>query len=161
MNKLKKLWNENRIMLVLGIIVFLCFLVIAYIMFQYFFGVSTSNYGDRLESIQEVVYDEMAKSSLESSYQDEHLVDFSVDVRGKIIYVRVKYDATVALSDAQKKSVEAYQTIDEKYRNLYDYNVTISQDATEASTGYCLMGAKNVSSANFVWSNNTPVTTEE
>lgn len=161
MNKLKKLWNENRIMLVLGIIVFLCFLVIAYIMFQYFFGVTTSNYGDRLESIQEVVYDEMAKSSLESSYQDEHLVDFSVDVRGKIIYVRVKYDATVALSDAQKKSVEAYQTIDEKYRNLYDYNVTISQDATEASTGYCLMGAKNVSSANFVWSNNTPVTTEE
>lgn len=161
MNKLKKLWNENRIMLVLGIIVFLCFLVIAYIMFQYFFGVTTSNYGDRLESIQEVVYDEMAKSSLESSYQDEHLVDFSVDVRGKIIYVRVKYDATVSLSDAQKKSVEAYQTIDEKYRNLYDYNVTISQDATEASTGYCLMGAKNVSSANFVWSNNTPVTTEE
>jgi hypothetical protein len=161
MNKLKKLWNENRIMLVLGIIVFLCFLVIAYIMFQYFFGVTTSNYGDRLESIQEVVYDEMAKSSLESSYQDEHLVDFSVDVRGKIIYVRVKYDATVALSDAQKKSVEAYQTIDEKYRNLYDYNVTISQDATEASTGYCLMGAKNVSSASFVWSNNTPVTTEE
>ena len=125
MNKLKKLWNENRIMFVLGIIVFLCFLVIAYIMFQYFFGVTTSNYGDRLESIQEVVYDEMAKSSLESSYQDEHLVDFSVDVRGKIIYVRVKYDATVALSDAQKKSVEAYQTIDEKYRNLYDYNVTI------------------------------------
>ena len=161
MNKLKKLWNENRIMLVLGIIVFLCFLVIAYIMFQYFFGVTTSNYGDRLESIQEVVYDEMAKSSLESSYQDEHLVDFSVDVRGKIIYVCVKYDATVALSDAQKKSVEAYQTIDEKYRNLYDYNVTISQDATEASTGYCLMGAKNVSSASFVWSNNTPVTTEE
>lgn len=161
MNKLKKLWNENRIMLVLGIIVFLCFLVIAYIMFQYFFGVTTSNYGDRLESIQEVVYDEMAKSSLESSYQDEHLVYFSVDVRGKIIYVRVKYDATVALSDAQKKSVEAYQTIDEKYRNLYDYNVTISQDATEASTGYCLMGAKNVSSASFVWSNNTPVTTEE
>ncbi len=161
MNKLKKLWNENRIMLVLGIIVFLCFLVIAYIMFQYFFGVTTFNYGDRLESIQEVVYDEMAKSSLESSYQDEHLVDFSVDVRGKIIYVRVKYDATVALSDAQKKSVEAYQTIDEKYRNLYDYNVTISQDATEASTGYCLMGAKNVSSASFVWSNNTPVTTEE
>ncbi len=161
MNKLKKLWNENRIMLVLGIIVFLCFLVIAYIMFQYFFGVTTSNYGDRLESIQEVVYDEMAKSSLESSYQDEHLVDFSVDVRGKIIYVRVKYDATVALSDAQKKSVEAYQTIDEKYRNLYDYNVTISQDATEASTGYCLMGAKNVSRASFVWSNNTPVTTEE
>ena len=148
-------------MLVLGIIVFLCFLVIAYIMFQYFFGVTTSNYGDRLESIQEVVYDEMAKSSLESSYKDEHLVDFSVDVRGKIIYVRVKYDATVALSDAQKKSVEAYQTIDEKYRNLYDYNVTISQDATEASTGYCLMGAKNVSSASFVWSNNTPVTTEE
>ena len=41
------------------------------------------------------------------------------------------------------------------------YNVTISQDATEASTGYCLMGAKNVSSASFVWSNNTPVTTEE
>ena len=161
MNKLKKLWNENRIMLVLGIIVFLCFLVIAYIMFQYFFGVTTSNYGDRLESIQEVVYDEMAKSSLESSYQDEHLVDFSVDVRGKIIYVRVKYDATVSLSDAQKKSVEAYQTIDEKYRNLYDYNVTISQDATEASTGYCLMGAKKVSSASFVWSNNTPVTTEE
>jgi hypothetical protein len=148
-------------MFVLSIIVLLCIIVIMGVMFKYFFGVSTSNYGDRLKDIQEVVFDDDARKSLTEAYQDEHLKNLTIETRGKIIYVRAKYDETVSLSDAQVKSFEAYQTIDEKYRKLYDYNVTLSQDALEIGTGYYMMGAKNVSSESFVWSNNTPIKAEE
>ncbi|MCI8575281.1 MAG: hypothetical protein HFI09_02295 [Bacilli bacterium] len=161
MNKLKKVWNEHRVMVVLGIIVLVCMFVITGVMFKYFFGVSASSYGDRLNDIQDVVFDEVAKDSLSEAYKDEHLKSVHIETRGKIIYVRAKYDETVSLSDAQTKSFEAFQTIDEKYRKLYDFNVTLSQDALEIGTGYYLMGAKNVSSENFVWSNNTPIKAEE
>lgn len=161
MNKLKKLWNENRVMLVLGIIVIVCIIVIMVVMMQYFFGATSSSYGDRLDSISSTPFDDEAKKALESAYASENLESISIETRGKIDYVIVKYYATVSLSDAQTKSLEAYQTIDEKYRKLYDYNVTVSQDATEIGTGYHLMGAKNVSSENFVWSNNTPIKAEE
>lgn len=161
MNKLKKLWNENRVILVLGIIVLICIVAIMVVMMQYFFGVSTSSYGDRLDSISSVPFDDEAKKALEDAYSSENLESISIETRGKIIYVMVKYDATISLADAQTKSLEVYQSIDEKYRKLYDYNVTVSQDATEIGTGYHLMGAKNVSSENFVWSNNTPIKAED
>lgn len=161
MNKLKKLWKENRVLLVLGLIVVACIIVIMIVMFQYFFGVTTSSYGDRLDSIQSVPFDNEAIQSLESSYQDEHLVSVKIETRGKIIYALVKYDAAVSLADAQAKSIEAYNKIEEQYRKLYDFNVTVIQDATEVGTGYHLMGAKNVSSESFVWSNNTPIQSGE
>ncbi len=161
MNKLKKLWNENRVMMVLALIVIVCIIIIMVVMFQYFFGATTSSYGTRLDDISSVPFSEDAKKTLEESYQMEHLESVDVEIRGKIIYVIVKYDSSVTLADAQTKSFEAYQAIDETYRKLYDFNVTVIQDATDIGTGYYLMGAKNVSSENFVWSNNTPIKAED
>ncbi len=161
MSKLKKLWNENRVMVVLSIIVVICFVVIFGVVVQYFFGSSSSSYGERLDDIQDIPFDEEAQTNLKGLLENENLVSQSVEVRGKIIYVVLKYSDQVALDDAKSLVEEAYLGIDEKYRLHYDFNVTLMQDKTEEVSGYLLMGAKNVSSENFVWSNNRPVTSEE
>lgn len=157
MEKIKKLWNENRVMFVLGIIVIVCILIMMGVMLKYFFGTSSSSYGDRLESIESIPFTEDAQNQIKENLTSEHLISVSVDVRGKVIYVIMKYDHSVSLAEAQSKAVEVYNKVDEKYRKLYDFNATVVQDATEESSGYRLMGAKNVSSDNFVWNNNTPI----
>jgi len=157
MKKIKKLWNDNRVMFVLGIVVILCVIIMMFVMIKYFFGTSSSNYGDRLESISSVPFDADAKELIQNSFNSEHTLDVSVDVRGKVVYIIAKFNPSVSLDDAKKEAVDVYNKIDEKYRSLYDFNVTLLQDVTEINTGYCLMGAKNVSGEYFVWSNNTPV----
>ena len=157
MKGLKKLWNENRVMLVLGLIVSVCIVIISIIVAQYFFGVNASNYGNRLDNIQELPFTDEAKSLIESGFESENTVSCSVDVRGKIVYVLVKFNDQVSLTDAQNKAIEVYNSMEEKYRKVYDFNVTVMQDKTENAGGYSLMGSKNVSASNFKWSNNTPI----
>lgn len=161
MEKIKKLWNDNRVMFVLGMIVFLCVFIILFVMFQYFFGTSSSSYGNRLDDISSVPFDASSEEQVKNGFDPEHTLDVSVSVKGKVVYIIAKFDETVSMSAAQGRAVEVYQTIDEKYRNLYDFNVTVVQDATEINTGYSMMGAKNVSSDSFSWSNNTPVSDGE
>lgn len=161
MKKVKKLWNDNRVMFVLGIIVFFCILIILLVMFQYFFGTSSSSYGDRLDDISSVPFESSAEEQIKNGFDPEHTLDVSVSVKGKVVYIIAKFDETVSMSAAQGKAVEVYQAVDESYRNLYDFNVTIVQDATEINTGYCMMGAKNVSGDSFSWSNSTPISDGE
>lgn len=156
MDKIKMLWKENRVMFVLAIVVLVCVVIIMGVMLKYFFGTSKSSYGDRLDDISSLPFEEVDKEKIIEGLTSEHTLKVSVDVKGKIIYVVALFDRTVSLVDAQNKLVDVYQEMDGKYKKLYDFNVTVSQDPSEIDA-YTLMGAKNVSSDNFIWSNNTPI----
>lgn len=155
MNKIKKLWKENRVMFVLAIVILICFLIIMGVMFKYFFGTSSSSYGNRLDDISTLPFEEVDKNKMIDYLSSEHTKKVSVDVKGKVIYVVAVFDETISLIDAQNKLVDSYQEMDGKYKKLYDFNVTVSQDPSQVDA-YTLMGAKNVSSDNFIWSNNSP-----
>lgn len=160
MKKIKKLWNDNRVMFVLGIIVFLCVLIIMGVMLKYFFGTSKSSYGDRLDDISNIPFEDVDKEKIKEGFASENLLSISVDVKGKIIYVVAKFNGAVSLTEAQNKAIDVYNAMDEKYKKKYDFNVTVTQDPTEIDA-YTLMGAKNVGSSNFIWSNNTPIEKSE
>ena len=155
MNRIKKMWNENRVMMVLGIIVLVCMIVILIVVANYFFGVSSSNYGSLLDDIQNVPFEETDKDKIVEEFQMEHLEKVTVDVRGKIIYIMALFSKEATLLDAQNKAVDVFNHVDEKYRKLYDFNITVYQESTDDFQGFHLMGAKNVSSSSFIWSNNT------
>lgn len=157
MKKIKKLWNDNRVMFVLLLIVIVCIFIMLLVMTKYFFGTSSSSYGDRLEDISSLPFEESEQQKIRSSFASEHLESVSVDVKGKVVYIIAKFDSEVSMADAQSKAVEVYQGIDSKYLKYYDFNVTVVQDAYGDAYGYCMMGAKNVSSENFVWNNNSPI----
>lgn len=156
MKKIKEWWNNNRVMFVLGIIVTICIILIFIVMFQYFFGTAKSSYGDRLDDISSLPFDASDKDLLLEHLNSEHTISSSVEVKGKVIYIMATFDSEVSLVDAQNKVVDAYEALDGKYKKYYDFNATISQDPANVNA-YILMGAKNVSSDNFIWSNNTPV----
>lgn len=160
MKKIKKLWTSNRVMFVLAIIVVVCIFIIFGVMLKYFFGTAKSSYGDRLEDIASLPFKEEDKNKIIDSLSGDHTMNVSVDVKGKIVYIMVEYDGEVSLVEAQNKVVDVYQQIDGSYKKHYDFITTVSQDPTIVNA-YTLLGSKNVSSDNFIWSNNTPVTSGE
>lgn len=158
MKKLKSLWVENRILLVLFLIVVLCFFVIVGVCISYFFGTSKSNYGDRLDGISEVeIPSEVKDNFLDTMKEDELILDASFRTQGKIVYISLEFASTVTLVEAQSKAIAGLMSFDEKYLNFYDFHFTLKSDGTENNEGFLIMGAKNVNSTGLVWNNNTEV----
>ncbi len=158
MNKLKKMWVENRILFVLFIIVIICCFIILGVCISYFFGSSKSSYGDRLDGISEVkITDEVKNNFLDTIKQDELIKDVSFRTQGKIVYVSLEFVDTVTLVEAESKALAALMTFDEKYLNFYDFHFTLKNKGTESNDGFLIMGAKNVNGTGLIWNNNTEV----
>ncbi len=156
MKKLKSIWDNNRVMFVLGIVILICSILVLSVGFRYFFGNSSSSYGDRLDDISDMPFASEDIDLIKTSF-GEHIYEVSVDVKGKIVYIIATFDGAMGLDNAKNAALDVYNKIDTKYRSYYDYNFTITQTTGDGSNDFCLMGAKNVSSDNFVWSNLTPV----
>ena len=162
MNKIKKLWVENRVLFVLFIIVMICILLILGVFLNYFFGSSKSSYGNRLDGITEVqITDEMKNNFLNKMGEDESIIDKDLTVKGKVIYIRYTFKEGVTLIEAQSKALASLDLFEDKYKNFYDFNFTIKEESAETNEGFLLMGAKNANGSNLVWNNNDNVTNNE
>ena len=92
MKKIKDLWNRNRVLIVLILIVLVCFCIIGVVMVKYFFGGNTSSYGDRLDDIKDLPFKDDDQLSLINAIKENEIVsDVSVNVKGKIIYIRILF----------------------------------------------------------------------
>ena len=162
MNKIKKIWTENRVLFVLFVIVLVCLLIIMGVFLKYFFGSSKSSYGDRLEGIKEVeVTDEVKNKFLSAMENDELISESSIKVKGKIIYIALHFKDGVSLVEAQSKALASLMVFEQNYLDFCDFNYTLKGNATESSEGFLIMGAKNVNGSGLVWNNNTEVAKKE
>lgn len=161
MKKIKKMWMENRILFVLFIITFICVCVILGVIVKYFFGVTKSNYGERLEGIENVqITDTLKNDFLASMKEDTTIKDISFESKGKIVYIYITFHEGISLVEAQGKALASLQKFEQNYLDFYDFHFTLKSDATENGGGFLIMGAKNVNGSGLVWNNNTPLETE-
>lgn len=162
MNKIKKLWMENRVLFVLFVIVLVCVFIIMGVVLKYFFGSSKSSYGDRLDGIKEVeVTEEIQNNFLTSMKNDDLISDATIKAKGKIIYITLLFKDSVSLVEAQSKALASLMAFDQKYLDFYDFHYTLKGNATENSEGFLIMGAKNVNGSGLIWNNNTEVVKNE
>ncbi len=162
MNKFKKFWVENRVLCVLFIIVVICVCLILGVCVKYFFGSSKSSYGDRLNGIEQVeVTEEIKNNFINKVKEDETIVEASLDVKGKIIYITLSFNETVKLEDAKLKAEASVSLFEEKYLNFYDLNYVLKQVASGENSGFVLMGARNVHGSGLIWNNNIDATKSE
>lgn len=162
MKKIKKLWMENRVLFVLFTIVIICACIILGVMLNYFFGATKSNYGDRLNGIENVeVTDEIKNNFLSTMKSDEMISDADIHVSGKIIYISFSFNIGVSLVEAQSKALASLQAFEQDYLDFYDFHFTLKEEASESGEGFLIMGSKNVNGSGLVWNNNTEVPTEE
>lgn len=160
---MKKYLKENRTLFILMIVAIVCIVVSILLLFKYFyFGNGGSNYGDRLEGIENVKINDDKKNEVSSKISENSLVDSAtVTITGKRIDIRIVFGEKASLVDAEGIALKSLDNFSDEEKAFYDFEFTLKQNATEKTEGFLIMGAKNVNGSNLVWNNNNSTSEEE
>lgn len=160
---MKKILKENRTLFILMIVAIVCIVVSVLLLFKYFyFGNGGSNYGDRLEGIENVVISDDKKREVSSKIEENTLVDSATTtVTGKRVDIRIVFNEKASLVDAEGVALKSLDNFSDEEKAFYDFEFTLKQNATEKTEGFLIMGAKNVNGSNLVWNNNNSTSEED
>ena len=162
MKKIKELWGENKVLIVLGIILIICLIAIIVVTFSFFLGGSKGIYGNRLDGIDEHKITETLKSDYVSTLKEEKSINNVImNVSGKILYITIDFVSDTSLEEAKGKATSSLDKIPGDIQDFYDISFILTCAKSENSEGFTIMGAKNVSGSGLVWNNNTPIEEEE
>ena len=162
MNKLKELWGNNKVLIILGVILLGCVIAIICVTISFFMSSDNSVYGNRLDDIKNVqISDSTKKEYIEKMKDNEIVSDTKIDVRGKIVYITITFGPDTAILDAESKAAQSLQDISDDILKHYDIMFTLKCAASDNSEGWTILGARNVGGSGLNWNNNTPVESEE
>lgn len=163
MKKLKKIWQENSILIVLFGILFACLVAILVVGSSMFIGNSSDKYGDRLEGIEDYPFEEDTQEEIIAQIEESEIVDgVTIRVSGKIIYITITFVPGTTLVEAQSVALASIDYFSEETLSFYDLEYMIEAEDSEDTEGFTLIGAKNVSgTGGIVWNNNTEFEEEE
>lgn len=163
MKKLKKLWQENSVLIVLFGILIVCLIAITVVVVTYFVGDSSTKYGDRLDGIEDYPFEEDTQEEIIAQIEESELVESAtIRVSGKIIYITITYVPGTTLVEAQSNALASLDYFSEETLSFYDLEYMIEAEDSEDTEGFTLIGAKNVSgTGGIAWNNNTEFEEEE
>lgn len=157
MKNFKKFLRENRVLVVLGLILFVCLIVLAVLTIITFYGASKDPYGTRLDITKKVPLSaELLNKVKEDLQSDETVTEANVYLTGKIVYIDITFADDTKMDNAKKTAEIALSSFGEKELKVYDLHFTISSKNTKnKDDSYTLMGARNKNgSGKIVWNNN-------
>ncbi len=162
MSKIKKVLNENRVLLVLGIILLVCLAIICIVAIKSFYNGSDDVYGNRLDITKQVPLNETVLKDIKSALEaNEKVTSATVDKKGKIIYITIAYVDGTSMDDAKVVADLALPILSEEQLKVYDLEFVIKANIDTGN--YILTGARNHNgSGTIVWSNyNIPEPSDE
>lgn len=141
------------------LIIIACVGISAALLLKYFYyGNGGSKYGDRLDGIELItVSDDKKNSVVEDIKKRKNVKDAKVEVSGKIIYIRIAFNAGADLDTSKAIAVKTLEQFSDEEKAFYDVHFTLVSEKNEASDGFTIMGSKNVNGTNLIWGNNNPV----
>ena len=152
MKKLKNLWMNNRILLILGVILLACFIAIIVVTTTFFVGNKKSADGGRCENLKVQISDKEQNEYVSKVEENPNVEKVRFRVRCKTIYISVKFKNDVKLEDKKKAVEDSLELLSDKVKETYDMNFTINLDEKTH-----MMASRNVSGNGLSWNNNTPV----
>lgn len=157
LNKIKKIWNENKVLFVLGIILLICVIIIGVIAIKSFYSSCDDAYCNRrVDEVRSSIPTDI-KETLTSN---ENVTKVSVLVKNAIIYVSATFKNEVKMDDAKKVMNDIIPLFTEQELLTYDLDLTIKTEDTEK--GYIIKGARNTNgNGNIIWSNYNQSTDKE
>jgi len=163
MKKLKKIWQENSVLLVLLMILLACLIAISIVVVTYFVGDSSTKYGERLDEIDKHPFSEKDQKELITKLENEKAINkVSIRISGKTIYVNIKFLEGITLVEAESKATKSLEYFSEDILSFYDIEFLISADDSKDQEGFKIIGSRNVSgTGGIVWNNNTIMDDEE
>ena len=154
MSKSSKVKQDNTMLWILIIILFVCFLMIGFLFYKYFYsGISTSKYGDtRLEGIENYPLSENLEEEINDLYKDESSVNkVKIDVQGKIIYIIIDFKEAVKVDTARSSANKALEKIGEDNLKFYEIQYVLTYSGEEENNNFPIFGSKNANSLKVIW----------
>jgi hypothetical protein len=159
-----KIWEENKILLVLAIILLVCLVVLVGVALKYFYGSSSSVYGNRLDITETVPMTEKTLNNVKSILkEDEKVSNVKASLKGRIVYLSITFVDDTKMDDAKKIAEKALDGFSEEELSVYDIEFVIKSKITkedDKNKSYTLIGARNANGKGLVW-NNYNLTVEE
>jgi len=163
MKKIKKVWDENRVLLVLGIILIICLIVVTVVSLTYFYGSSDSVYGNRLDEIEKLPLNDKLFDDIKNELKQNEIVkNVNITTKGKIVYINIDFVDATEMEVAKGITEGTIALFNEDELSVYDIEFTIASLSTPDFVGYTLMGARNANGiGEVVWNNYNIVEDEE
>jgi len=163
MKRIKKVWDENRVLLVLGIILIICLIVVTVVSLTYFYGSSDSVYGNRLDEIEKLPLNDKLFDDIKNELKQNEIVkNVNITTKGKIVYINIDFVDATEMEVAKGITEGTIALFNEDELSVYDIEFTIASLSTPDFVGYTLMGARNANGiGEVVWNNYNIVEDEE
>ena len=147
--KIRKFYRNNRIYCILMIISILCILLMSTCVIVYFANqLSSSIYGSRLDNIDDYDLGKSLKELEDFFKEQEQIVDASVRLQGKIIYVNAEADASIKNEEIQNIATSSLEILSEENKSYYDMQFIFTRKDMNP-----YFGSKNSSNAIITWTN--------
>lgn len=152
MSKRKSLQNNKVLWVLLGLLL-VCFLVLGFGFYKYFYaGAGNNKYGDRLDGIEKYPLSKTLDSDVKSVFSDNsEVTKTKVDVKGKVIYINIDFGKSIKVSEAQDIAVKALDKIGEENLKYYDVQFILAYSGTDENSNFPVFGSKSSSSLKVVW----------
>lgn len=149
----KKNNGDIKILLVLLAILLICFGIIGYMFYKYFYaGTSTTKYGDRLEGIENYKLSNTLEKDIQSVYEKTTSVDtVKVKTQGKIIYIDIAFKTAIKVDTAKSEAIKALDKIGEENLKYYDVQFVLTYTGEDENSNFPIFGAKSANSLKVVW----------
>ena len=160
---MKKFIRNNKAICFMLLIIIACAAISVGLLLKYFyFGNGGSKYGDRLDGIEAAIISDNKKSEVVNSIKEgKNVKDATVTITGKIIYIRIAFEAGADLDTSKSIAVKSLEQFSEEEKKFYDVHFTLVSEKTDTNEGFTIMGAKNVNGTNLIWNNNNTVSDGE
>ncbi len=153
MKKVKRIWQENKVLLVLAIILLVCIIIFAIVAMRFFYGTNNNVYGNRLNATKETpISDKLLKEIKDTVEKDETVKEVKTTLKGRVLYISIEFNSGVKMEDAKLKADAVLPLFNDDELNIYDLEFAII--SKEKDNEWTLMGARNSSgSGKIVWNN--------
>ncbi len=152
MDKLKKFLRENKVLLVLAIILILWLVAFVIIVVIFFYGSSKDVYGTRLDNLKDLPITEELKNDVTDTFKSEPLVNkIVINVKGANIFVNVTCDDGLKVDTAKKLAESTIALFSESLLGVYDIEFNIN-NVVNKEDKYLIVGTRNANSdGKIVW----------
>ena len=149
MKKVRKIWEENKVLLVLAIIIIICIVVFLLVGFKFFYGSGSSVYGNRLDATKTVKIDNKLINDIKSNLEsNDKVAKTNINLKGRVLYINIYFNDDTKMDDAKKIAEGVISLFNDDELQVYDIEISIN------TKNYSLMGSHNISGkSEIVWNN--------
>ena len=126
---MKKVWRDNKILMILGIILLLCIIAIMVVVLKYFVGSRSSVYGNRFDNMKVKITDKQQNEYTQKLEENVNVEKVRFRVSNKTLYISVKFKDDTKLDDAKKIIDESLVNFTDDVKDTYDIS-TLSTNIT-------------------------------